>query len=112
VVGYGLLIDPKLISSIKTKFTNMTENEQLIDLISKQTADLLRSHWPDIDSYRNGDDEIKLAFAHTLSYEGDERTVKTSISFSHRIKDSVEESINTAQADLPLKVTIEKGRRQ
>jgi hypothetical protein len=82
--------------------TTSTEPEQLIDLITAQTRRLLKDHWPDIDSYRDGDDEIKLAFAHTLSYEGSERTVKTSISFSHRIKDSVEESINTAQAELPL----------
>ena len=88
--------------------TTPTEPEQLIELIAGHTRQLLQDHWSDIDSYRDGDDEIKLAFAHTLSYEGDERTVKTSISFSHRIKDSVEESINTAQADLPLKVTIEK----
>jgi hypothetical protein len=88
----------------------MTEPEQLIELIAAQTRGLLKEHWSDIDSYRNGDDEIKLAFSHTLSYEGDERTIKTTISFSHRIKDSVEESINTAQADLPLKVTIRKGR--
>jgi hypothetical protein len=32
------------------------------------------------------------------------------MSTSHRIKNSVEESINTAQADLPLKVTIRKER--
>jgi hypothetical protein len=88
--------------------TTPTEPEQLIDLIAEQTRSLLQDHWPDIDSYRDGDDEIKLAFSHTLSYEGSERTVKTTISFSHRIKDEVENSINTAQAELP----IEKGRRK
>jgi hypothetical protein len=82
--------------------TTPTEPEQLIDLIAAQTKQLLKDHWTDIDSYRDGDDEIKLAFAHTLSYEGTERTIKTTISFSHRIKDSVEESINTAQTELPL----------
>jgi hypothetical protein len=87
-----------------------TEPEQLIDLIAAQTRQLLADHWTDIDSYRDGESEIKLAFSHTLSYEGSERTVKTSISFSHRIKDSVEESINTAQQELPIKVTIRKGR--
>ncbi len=87
---------------------NPTETEQLIELIAAQTSNLLRDHWRDIDSYRDGDDEIKLAFSHTLSYEGSQRTVKTTISFSHRIKDEVEKSINTAQADLPLKVTMEK----
>ena len=91
--------------------TTPTEPEQLIDLIAEQTRSLLQDHWADIDSYRDGDDEIKLAFSHTLSYEGSERTVKTTISFSHRIKNEVENSINTAQADLPLKVTIEKRER-
>jgi hypothetical protein len=82
--------------------TTPTEPEQLIELIAAHTRQLLEDHWTDIDSYRDGDDEIKLAFSHTLSYEGSERTVKTSISFSRRIKDSVEESINTAQTELPL----------
>jgi hypothetical protein len=90
--------------------TTPTELEQLIELITAQTRQLLQDHWTDIDSYRDGDDEIKLAFSHTLSYEGSERTVKTTISFSHRIKDEVENSINTAQQELPIKVTIRKGR--
>jgi hypothetical protein len=90
--------------------TTPTEPEQLIDLIAAQTRSLLKEHWSDIESYRDGDSEIKIGFNHALSYEGDLKVVKTTISFSHRIKDSVENSINTAQADLPLKVTIRKGR--
>jgi len=91
--------------------TTPTEPEQLIELITAQTRSLLQDHWSDIDSYRDGDDEIKLSFAHTLSYEGSERTVKTTISFSHRIKDEVEQSIDTAQKE--LRMTIEKrGRKQ
>jgi len=82
--------------------TSPTEPEQLIELIAAHTRQLLKDHWLDIDSYREGDDEIKIGFSHALSYAGNERTVKTSISFSHRIKDSVEESINTAQTELPL----------
>jgi hypothetical protein len=34
----------------------------------------------------------------------------TTISFSHRVKDEVENSIDTAQEELPIKVTIRKGR--
>jgi hypothetical protein len=82
----------------------MTEPEALIDLIAEQTRSLLQDHWTDIDSYRDGDDEIKLAFSHLLSYEGSERTVKTTISFSHRIKDELENSINAAQKNLPFEV--------
>ncbi len=89
-----------------------TEPEQLIDLIAAQTRSLLEDHWADIQTYRDGDADIKLSFVHTLSYEGSERTIKTTISFSHRVKDEVEESIDTAQADLPLKVTIEKRERR
>jgi hypothetical protein len=81
-----------------------TEPTQLIELITAQTRSLLEDHWNDIDSYRDGESEIKLAFSHTLSYAGNERTVKTSISFSHRIKDSLEESINAAQQNLPIEV--------
>jgi hypothetical protein len=90
--------------------TTPTEPEQLINLITHQTERLLQNHWADIESYRDGDEEIKIGFSHKLSYSGSERTVKTAISFSHRVKDELEQSIDTEQADLPLKVTIRKGR--
>jgi hypothetical protein len=92
--------------------TTPTEPEQLIDLIAGHTRQLLQDHWSDIDSYRDGDEEIKLSFSHKLSYEGSSRTVKTTISFAHRVKDELEESIDTAQTELPIKVTIEKGKRK
>jgi hypothetical protein len=83
---------------------NDKQNEtiQMIDLIVGQTRLLLENHWTDIQHYRNGDDAIKIGFSHTVSYEASERIIKTAITFSHRIKDSVEESINTAQTELPL----------
>jgi hypothetical protein len=82
--------------------TTPTEPEQLIDLIAEQTRSLLQDHWADIETYRDGDSDIKLSFSHTLSYQGSERTVKTTISFSHRVKDEVENSIDTAQEELPI----------
>jgi hypothetical protein len=87
----------------------MNEPEQLIELIAAHTRQLLQDHWSDIDSYRDGDEEIKVAFSHKLSYEGSSRTVKTSISFSHRVKDEIEESIDTAQTELPIEA---KGKRK
>jgi hypothetical protein len=90
----------------------MTEHEQLIELIATQTRNLLQDHWADIDSCRDGEEEIKISFSHKLSYEGSERTIKTTISFAHRVKDEIEESIDTQQEELPLKVPIEKGRRK
>jgi hypothetical protein len=89
----------------------MTENEQLIDLIANQTRTLLQNHWPDILDFRDGAD-ITLHFSHALSYEGAERTIETTISFARRVKDSVSESIDTAQEELPMKVTINKGKRK
>jgi len=86
------------------------ESEQLIELITAQTASLLRDHWADIQTYRDDEDDIKVSLAHRLSYDGSQRMVKTTISFSHRVKDEIEGSLDTAQADLPLKVTIQKGR--
>jgi hypothetical protein len=90
----------------------MTEHEQLIELITAQTRNLLQDHWTDIDSCRDGQDEIKIGFSHKLSYQGTERTIKTTIAFAHRVKDEIEESIDTQQKELPLKVPIEKGRRK
>ena len=80
----------------------MNESAQLIDLIAGQTKSLLEDHWADIDSCRDGEDDIKVSFSHKLSYEGSARTVKTVISFSHRVKDEIEESIDTAQTELPI----------
>jgi hypothetical protein len=85
-----------------------TENEQLIDLITAQTRNLLETHWGDIDPCRDGDEDIKVAFIHKLSYEGTKRTVKTKISLAHRVTDEIEEEIDTAQVELPL----EKGKRK
>jgi hypothetical protein len=90
--------------------TTPTEPTQLISLITHQTERLLQDHWADIESYRDGDEEIKIGFSHKLSYQGSERTVKTAISFSHRVKDEMEQSIDTAQQELPIKVTIRKGK--
>jgi hypothetical protein len=86
-----------------------TEIEQLIELIAAHTSSLLHEHWSLIDSYRDGDEEIKLSFSHKLSYEGSSRTVKTTISFSHRVKDEVEQSFDTAQTELPIEA---KGKRK
>jgi hypothetical protein len=90
-------------------FPMNTETEQLIELIAAHTSSLLQEHWSLIDSYRDGEDDIKLSFSHKLSYEGSSRTVKTTISFSHRVKDEIEESIDTAQTELPIEA---KGKRK
>lgn len=89
-----------------------TETEQLIDLITEQTRDLLTEHWTDIQSYRDGDADIKISFSHALSYEGDERTVKTTIAFSHRIKDEVENSFSADQASLELGIPALPKKRK
>jgi hypothetical protein len=88
--------------------SNPSETEQLIELIAGQTRNLLQNHWPDIVDYLDGD-KIKIGFSHKLSYEGNERTIKTTISFAHRVKDEIEETINPAQAELPIET---KGKRK
>ena len=87
----------------------MNESQQLIDMIAGQTKSLLEDHWGDIESCRDGEDDIKVSLIHKLSYEGSARTVKTVISFSHRVKDEIEESIDTAQTELPIEA---KGKRK
>jgi hypothetical protein len=79
-----------------------TENEQLLNLITEQTRVLLKNHWPDILEFRDGLD-CKFSFAHTLRFEGDKRSIKTSIFFSRRIKDEVTDWLDLGQAELPLK---------
>jgi hypothetical protein len=80
----------------------MSETEQIIELISKQTSVLLHNHWPDISDFRNGGESIKVGFSSLIQYQGQERIVETTISFGKRVKDSTVERINTEQMSLNL----------
>jgi hypothetical protein len=87
----------------------MSENEQLIELIAGQTRLLLQNHWPDIQDYLDAG-EIKIGFNHKLHYDSETAaTVETTISFSRRVSDSIAESIDTRQAELPIET---KGKRK
>ena len=46
----------------------MKETQAIIYLIAEQTSDLLAEHWNEIEAYRDGEAEIKIAFSHTLFY--------------------------------------------
>jgi hypothetical protein len=85
------------------------EPEQLIELIAAQTRLLLQNHWPDIRDFVDGG-EIKINFNHALSYEGNRRTVKTVIRFGRRVTDEIEDSIDTAQIELPIEAR--EGKRK
>lgn len=78
----------------------MSENEQIIDLISRQTKALLENHWLDISDFRNDEESIKIGFSHNIGYEGQARVVETTISFAKRIKDKAVDSIDTDQMHL------------
>jgi len=80
----------------------MSENEQIIELVSKQTKVLLHNHWPNISDFRNGEESIKVGFSSLIQYQGQERIVETTISFGKRVKDSTLERINTEQMSLNL----------
>jgi hypothetical protein len=88
--------------TIKKAKTVMNENEEIIDLVSKQAKLLLYNHWPDISDFRDGDESIKVGFSSLIQYQGQERVVETTISFGKRVKDSTVERINTEQMDLDL----------
>lgn len=80
----------------------MSENEQIIELISRQTKILLSNHWTDITDFRNGGESIKVGFSHDIGYEGQERIVESTISFGKRVKDSTVERLDTDQMNLNL----------
>jgi hypothetical protein len=80
----------------------MSENEQIIELVSKQTKVLLHNHWPHISDFRNGEESIKVGFSSLIQYQGQERIVESTISFGKRVKDSTVERINTEQMSLNL----------
>ena len=80
----------------------MSETEQIIELVSKQSKILLQNHWADISDFRNGEESIKVGFSALIQYQGQERIVETTISFGKRVKDSAIERINTEQMSLQL----------
>jgi len=84
----------------------MSETQQIIDAVSNQTKVLLQNHWLDIDDFRNGEESIKLGFSALIKYEGQKRTVETTISFAKRVKDSATEYIDTDQMDLDLPTAL------
>lgn len=78
----------------------MSENEQIIELIARQTKALLKDHWADISDFRNDENSIKVGFSHDIGYEGQERIIETTISFAKRIKDKISDQIDTDQMHL------------
>ena len=86
------------------KTTVASDNERVVDLIVENTRTLLNDHWQQILEFRadanDGIEEVKVGLSHALSYDGRTRTVKSTISFSHRVKDSIEESIDLDQIPL------------
>jgi hypothetical protein len=88
----------------------MSESEQIVNLIAKQTKNLLSNHWPDINEFRAEDEKIRIGFSHYITYQAQERIVETTISFGKRMKDSVVERIDTDQMNLNLAATSGNGQ--
>lgn len=80
----------------------MSEPEQIVSLIVKQTKLLMQNHWPDINDFRDGEEKIKVGFSHYIAYQGQERIVESTISFGKRMKDAITERIDTEQMPLAL----------
>jgi len=80
----------------------MSEPEQIVNLIARQTKILLSNHWPDINDFRDGDEKIKVGFSHYITYQGQERIIESTISFGKRMKDTAVERFDTDQMSLDL----------
>ena len=80
----------------------MSEPEQIVNLIARQTKILLSNHWPDINDFRDGDEKIKVGFSHYITYQGQERIIESTISFGKRMKDTAVERFDTDQMNLDL----------
>src|ERR1700746_3588567 len=88
----------------------MSEPEQIIELISKQSKILLQNHWPDISDFRDGGESIKVGFSSLIQYQGQERIIETTISFGKRVKDSTIGRIDTDQMNLDLSAGAVAGQ--
>ena len=87
----------------------MSESEQIIELISKQSKILLQNHWPDISDFRDGGESIKVGFSSLIQYQGQERIIESTISFGKRMKDTAVERFDTDQMNLDLSVGAVTG---
>ena len=92
----------------------MSEHEQIIELITKQTRVLLQNHWADINDFRNGEASIKVSLYHDIGYESQKPIIETAISFNKRIKDSIIGRLDTDQMPLdfsaPIIEPVKRGR--
>jgi hypothetical protein len=86
------------------------EKEEIIGLLLEQTEKLLRDHWADVESFRNGDSKIKVTLAHHLRWRGSERLIKTAVSFGRRFRETAEESFDLDQLEL-TEEPVGRGRR-
>ena len=86
----------------------MTETEQIIEDISKQTKVLLQNHWPDISEFRNGEESIKISFNSLLKREGPKTMIETKIRFGKYVTDSVVEWIDPDQ--LKFEMAVEENK--
>jgi len=81
-----------------------TNDEQIIEGLEELTGELLRANWGAINRIREGQDGmIGVAMAYRIDYNGEERTLKATISFGKRIHESREKTIDPRQ---PLLVSV------
>jgi hypothetical protein len=87
----------------------MNEAKRIAELIASQSESLITSHWPDIEEYRDEDEEMKVSFSHQITYAGQKRIVKSTISFNKRMKDTLADEFDTTQRNFDF---VEPAKRR
>jgi hypothetical protein len=80
---------------------NKSENARFIEMITEKTRQLLEDDWPDLETMRGNEQKIRISLVHTLSWEGNERRVKSAVSFGRRFKHSIEDTFQINQLEMP-----------
>lgn len=95
---------PKTLTSNGAALDSDGDNQAVINLVVGNTKTLLEDYWGQILSFRqrskNGELALNVGLAHELSFEGSERTVKSTLTFSQRSKHSIENSVDVLQQKL------------
>ena len=87
----------------------MNEAERIAELIASQSKNLIASHWPDIEEYRDEEEQMKVSFSHQITYAGQKRIVESTISFNKRMKDTICDEFDTVQRNFDF---VEPAKRR
>ena len=79
------------------------DSATLIEQIVNNTRSLLEDNFKRAEQVF-ATSTIKLSFAHTVDFEPADATIKSTIAFGARVKDTIEVTVRDGESELPMEV--------